>query len=255
MPGRCPCRVNTRTLPAILTLVFACLFGAGVSYAGDGAQKAKIKVQPQKQTVEYQDPVTFTVQVESATPVTYQWRKNKVNIQDATEASYTIDSVKPTDAGNYDVIVTNAGGDKKSNTVKLTVIVAPETLPVGTAIFGEMTYQIFGQKITESGSYVITGATTVVDPENPNDHYFFTYERLKNGKARMSIYGNFYDSDIGDTIVMYEDYELTFTGTSLAGNPVASAKSRGALIPPAGYSPSKVGFTSKGVLEFAPPAP
>jgi len=63
---------------------------------------------------------TFTVTATGA-GLTYQWRKNGVNIPGATNASYTIASVVPGDAGNYTVVVAGTCGTVTSNTATLTV--------------------------------------------------------------------------------------------------------------------------------------
>ena len=66
-------------------------------------QPVTITTQPVSQTVCSGSNVSFTVQATNA--VSYQWRKNSVNIAGATSATYTINNVSTTDAGNYDVIV------------------------------------------------------------------------------------------------------------------------------------------------------
>jgi hypothetical protein len=54
-------------------------------------------------------------------PLSYQWRKNTINISGATNSTYTIPAVTPGDAGNYSVIVTNSAGSATSNDAVLTV--------------------------------------------------------------------------------------------------------------------------------------
>ena len=49
----------------------------------------------------------FEVRTLSQTPVRYQWRRNNVDIPDATNAIYTILSTSPADAGTYTVFVEN----------------------------------------------------------------------------------------------------------------------------------------------------
>lgn len=53
--------------------------------------------------------------------LSYQWRKNGVNIPGATGGSYTINAVTASDAGSYDVIVSNACGSDISSTATLAV--------------------------------------------------------------------------------------------------------------------------------------
>ena len=51
----------------------------------------------------------------------FQWRKDGQPIQDETQALFTIEAVQARDAGLYDCIVKNAGGQVISQPVKLVV--------------------------------------------------------------------------------------------------------------------------------------
>ncbi|MGC8743071.1 MAG: immunoglobulin domain-containing protein [Verrucomicrobiia bacterium] len=93
-----------------------------------------IIVQPQSQTVIAGASVTFKV-IDSG-GVSYQWRKNGVNIAGATNSIYTITSVKKDDAGNYSVAVSNPGGTVISQNAVLTVVEPPQGSGM-VAIWGE----------------------------------------------------------------------------------------------------------------------
>lgn len=67
------------------------------------------------------DPATFDVVACGTPPLSYQWRKDGGNIGGATSWSYTIASAQTTDAGGYDVVVTNASGNATSPSGTLTV--------------------------------------------------------------------------------------------------------------------------------------
>ncbi len=56
---------------------------------------------------------TFTVTA-TGTGLTYQWRKNAVNIAGATNASYTINNITATDAASYTVVITGTCGNLTS---------------------------------------------------------------------------------------------------------------------------------------------
>ena len=51
----------------------------------------------------------------------YQWRKNSSDISGENQASYTINNVQLTDAGNYDVAVSGDCGTETSNIAVLDV--------------------------------------------------------------------------------------------------------------------------------------
>jgi hypothetical protein len=84
-----------------------------------------ITTQPQDQEVTAGGTATFTVSATGTAPLSYQWRRNSVNISGASGSSYTRHNVQPGDAGNYSVVVTNAGGHVTSGNAVLTVNVPP----------------------------------------------------------------------------------------------------------------------------------
>lgn len=84
-----------------------------------------ITVQPQSQNAPLLGIVTFSVTASSGTTMSYQWYKNGVAIAGATSSSYTILTVLGTDAGNYCVKVSNAGGWVMSNNATLNVQAPP----------------------------------------------------------------------------------------------------------------------------------
>ena len=84
---------------------------------------------------------TFSV-VSTGTALTYQWRKNGVNISGATSATLSFSSTQLTDVGNYSVMVSNAGGSVVSTAATLTfnqvsppvITASPNT---GTVVAGQ----------------------------------------------------------------------------------------------------------------------
>jgi hypothetical protein len=53
--------------------------------------------------------------------LTYQWRKNNVNINGATSSSYTIPSISTSDAGSYTCYISNSAGFKLTTSASLSV--------------------------------------------------------------------------------------------------------------------------------------
>jgi hypothetical protein len=78
-----------------------------------------ITTQPLTQAACAGSSVTFTVAATGA--VSYQWRKNGVNIAGATSATYTINPVAAADAGSYDVVINGAACNSTSTAAVLTV--------------------------------------------------------------------------------------------------------------------------------------
>ncbi|CAK0748377.1 exported hypothetical protein [Gammaproteobacteria bacterium] len=95
-----------------------------------------ITVQPQSQSIVTGLPVTFSVTATGTPTLTYQWKKNTVNIGGATSATYNIAAVAAGDAASYTVVVTNGGGNVTSSAAVLTVTAgggpSPQPLPTRT---------------------------------------------------------------------------------------------------------------------------
>lgn len=86
-----------------------------------------ITSQPASRTVNPGATVTFSVTATGTAPLSYQWRRNGVNLTNTGKfsgvntATLTITNVQQTEVGNYDVVVANAVGSVTSATATLAV--------------------------------------------------------------------------------------------------------------------------------------
>ena len=69
--------------------------------------------------------LTLSVGVRGSGPLFYHWRKNGINILNATNSTYTISSTATNDSGYYSVIVSNAYSSDVSSEALLTVGLYP----------------------------------------------------------------------------------------------------------------------------------
>lgn len=98
-----------------------------------------ITIQPKALTALAGTNATFTV-VATGTGLTYQWKKDGVNWPypntSATTATFVNPNLALNDAGNYSVVVTNAGGSIESAVAGLTVVAVamPSNPAIGVAI-------------------------------------------------------------------------------------------------------------------------
>ncbi len=112
---------------------------------------------PANQTVSVGQSATFTVSVNGSLPLTYQWRRNDVDIPNANAASYTINSVSAADNNaRFRCFVSNSFGNALSNEATLTVVgnqtpTATITTPIAGTLY--------------SGGEVINFSGTATDPE------------------------------------------------------------------------------------------
>ena len=113
------------------------------------------------------DAVTFSVVATPGLPVTYQWRKNGVNIAGERGSTFSLGSLALADAGLYDVVVTSQAGSVTSASAQVTVsarlpsIVTQPTLPAAVMVAGE--------------AYQLSCAVAGTPP--------FAYQWMKNGVA------------------------------------------------------------------------
>lgn len=86
-----------------------------------------ITLQPQSQTVAAGTAATLSVTASGPGPLTYQWRKDDVDISGAASSIYTLASAQAAHAGSYRVVVSNSAGSVVSAVA--TLVVTPIALP------------------------------------------------------------------------------------------------------------------------------
>jgi pectate lyase/pectin methylesterase-like acyl-CoA thioesterase len=88
-----------------------------------------ITQQPQSQVVNIGETATFTVLANGAGAISYQWRKNGVDIAGATDSALTLPNVQPTDTAVYTVLVVSGTEAALSAPAILAVTSAATGLP------------------------------------------------------------------------------------------------------------------------------
>jgi Immunoglobulin I-set domain len=99
--------------------------------------KPTITQQPVSLALTSGSKAAFTVEASGDGVIAYQWFKGGVKIDGATSKLYTIAATQSSDAGNYTVSVTNAGGSVTSSAAAMSVSVAKPTItqqPVSLAL-------------------------------------------------------------------------------------------------------------------------
>jgi len=103
-----------------------------VETIGTACTAPSISVPPASTSKTVGDSVTFAVTASGTAPLSYQWRKGGAPIGGATSSSYAIASVALTDAGSYDVVVTNSCGSATSTGATLAVNKKTQTITFDT---------------------------------------------------------------------------------------------------------------------------
>lgn len=107
--------------------------GAVLQVTATPVVPVSITSNPQGVTVDEGEQAVFSVIAEGDGPLSYQWRKDGVNISGATASSLTINAAALSDRGAYDVVVTNSAGSETSLSALLQVTevqVEPSTASV-----------------------------------------------------------------------------------------------------------------------------
>ena len=125
-----------------------------------------ITVPPTSGTANQGQPFTFSVTATgtSSSPITYQWLLNGTPITSATISTYAIAAAQSTDAGDYSVIVANAGGSVTSSTATLTVILPPSPPASVTATAGNGAVTLTWASSAGATSYNVKRSTVSGGP-------------------------------------------------------------------------------------------
>jgi autotransporter-associated beta strand protein len=120
---------------------------------------------PASQSVDYYQPVTFSVTASSLTPMGYRWRFNGTPISGdtATNTTYTIASVDLGNAGNYDCVVTNTAGYSATCHVAQLIVGCDNFLAHRWSFNGDTNDSITGAMGTNYGAATVSGGALVLD--------------------------------------------------------------------------------------------
>lgn len=88
-----------------------------------------ITAHPESRTVNAGAGVSFSVAATGTAPLSYQWRKGPNAITGATSASYAVNAVKRSDAGDYSCTVSNRVDSLASNAASLVVTCSNASVP------------------------------------------------------------------------------------------------------------------------------
>ncbi len=81
-----------------------------------------ILVQPIDSSAYLGGSATFSILVDGSQPFRYQWRFEGMDIPGATNDTCALNNIRPNQAGNYDVLITNDVGMINSTTVRLSLL-------------------------------------------------------------------------------------------------------------------------------------
>jgi hypothetical protein len=118
-----------------------------VAVTGFGPSAAVITSQPASLTNYVSLRATLSVGAFGSPPLSYQWRKDGVEIPGATQNSLTLWPLAPSDAGSYLVRITNVDGFLDSTSAVVTVLMPPAIPP---SISGLVLHLPFDNDLTDA---------------------------------------------------------------------------------------------------------
>jgi hypothetical protein len=149
--------------------------------------------QPAGQTVPPGSSVTLNVGYSGTGPFYFQWRRNGINIAEATNETLTLSSVQPADAGDYSVVVFTDAGAALSDAAA--VRVANPSLEFRDA-FGAMV-NLPGA----SGSGTANNSVATLEPGEPQHankdaqkSVWIAWQPTASGIATISLAGSSFDT-------------------------------------------------------------
>jgi hypothetical protein len=189
-----------------------------------------ITTQPTSVTVIQEQPASFSVSVSGQTPFHYQWSLNGTNIAGATNRIFTLSHASTSDAGNYQVVVTNPIGTQTSQVATLTVIVPPAITVQPTNVIA-LVGQTVNFNVTATGTPLFyqwhlnntnlpfaTGSTLTLNNVTTNNAgtYFVTVTNIGGTVTSSNVTLAVYPTAVPVlTVVSYTDHQFTVTLTGV----------------------------------------
>jgi len=211
--------VIARVLFIVLLAATAFVGGCGGSDSASTATAPSITTQPTSQSVTAGSSVSFSVVASGTATLSYQWRKGGTAISGATSATYSISSVATSDAGSYDVVVSNSEGSVTSSAATLTVTSSSSgTVPT-------ITTQPASLSVTAGGSATFS----VVATSSSSLSYQWRKDGSSISNATSSSYtiGSVASSDAGsyDVVVTNSTGSTTSSAATLTVTTSSSSSS------------------------------
>lgn len=82
----------------------------------------RVVTQPVGATVLVGDSLTLTVVADGTPPLTYQWKRNTVDVPGATEPTLPLEAITLAQDGDYTVVISNGSGQTNSAVAKVSVL-------------------------------------------------------------------------------------------------------------------------------------
>ena len=164
------------TLSNLTSIIMGCL-DCNVRFFG-------FTTQPQSQTVNPGTSVSFTAMASAYPPPFYQWFYNGASLPGATQPSYQLANVQPTNAGNYWAVLSGPWGTRTSDIATLTV----QSLP--SILAGPLTHTA---EAGTSTSFAVNATGVPI----PNYQWFFNSAPVNGATQSVLLLANLQSANSG----------------------------------------------------------
>jgi len=192
-----------------------------VQVSDQNAAGPSITMQPQNQTAQAGGSVTFNVTATGQGTIGYQWRYNDGtnwnNIAGANAASFTINPVQNSDAGSYDVIVSDQSGQPAVTSSAATLSVVPAGVPAN----GSFEFDYAGW--TPTGSQAIVSGAPYSVTDGAKAVAFNVGQQAPSGTLSQSI-----------SITPGQNYTLTFDVGAISFSNTSQQRLQVSVVSPSG---------------------
>ncbi len=173
-----------------------------------------ITQQPISQTVIEGESVTFSITATGSSPLSYQWKRNGVEIPGAGQPSYNINSVLLSDNGaEYSCVISNSQGSVQSSPAVLTVLASSVVNLVENGDFELGNTSSW----SVSNTYGNASYSFQVNSNNPIDGQFDGIMRITS--AGSSSNRPLLIVKLSEALIVGESYRFAFTTKVISGNP------------------------------------
>ncbi|HVM47833.1 MAG TPA: LamG-like jellyroll fold domain-containing protein [Candidatus Acidoferrum sp.] len=176
---------------ALAPVEIQALYAAGRSGKCTTPTPPTVSVPPASVTVTALSNAIFYVAADGTAPLSYQWRFNSAALPGQTDDPLVLAAVSPSQAGSYDVVVTNAFGAVTSAAAVLTVYVPPGP----------------GFSLQPQGQAVPAGTNVTLTATATNDwpisyQWYFGGTALAGATSTSLILTDVQTNDAGDYVVV-----------------------------------------------------
>jgi alpha-tubulin suppressor-like RCC1 family protein len=188
----------------------ATMVAAGYRFSLTMVGGIEFMAQPQSQSLLEGASALLFAEVYSGTPISYQWRRNGVNLPGATNSTLLLPEVHADDAGTYTLVASNSFGVLTSLPATVSVALAPRIVSLSS-----------NQVVNEGQSVTFTAQATGATP--------LSYQWQFNG---TNLAGAFSSAVTLTNLQRWQSGSYTVVVTNVAGRVVSSNITMMVNVPP-----------------------